>query len=140
MSNGSSATATRQVDATFGVHPVHEDPAWERELAAHLKSTTTSDNLAHMFAEFRMGERPFDYLMRRVVLHALCRRVGHDLQVGPGVVLKHPETMEFGDCVFIGPQTMIQGRFDGRCKFGNHVWIGPQSYFDARDLVGGERF
>jgi acetyltransferase-like isoleucine patch superfamily enzyme len=43
--------------------------------------------------------------------------------------------MEFGDCVFIGAQTMIQGRFDGNCKIGNHVWIGPQAYFDARNLV-----
>jgi acetyltransferase-like isoleucine patch superfamily enzyme len=72
--------------------------------------------------------------MRRLLMRALCKRVGNDLQVGCGVVLKHPETMEFGDCVFIGAQTMIQGRFDGTCKIGNHVWIGPQSYFDARDL------
>jgi acetyltransferase-like isoleucine patch superfamily enzyme len=43
--------------------------------------------------------------------------------------------MEFGDCVFIGAQTMIQGRFDGMCKIGSHVWIGPQAYFDARNLV-----
>ena len=61
--------------------------------------------------------------------------VGNDLQAGPAVVLKHPETMEFGDSVFIGAQSMIQGRFDGSCKIGNHVWIGPQAYFDARDLV-----
>jgi acetyltransferase-like isoleucine patch superfamily enzyme len=43
--------------------------------------------------------------------------------------------MEFGSSVFIGAQTMIQGRFDGGCRIGNHVWIGPQAYFDARDLV-----
>jgi len=43
--------------------------------------------------------------------------------------------MEFGDCVFIGAQVMIQGRFDGTCKIGNHVWIGPQAYLDARSLV-----
>jgi acetyltransferase-like isoleucine patch superfamily enzyme len=43
--------------------------------------------------------------------------------------------MEFGDCVFIGAQAMIQGRFDGTCRIGNHVWIGPQAYFDARQLV-----
>jgi acetyltransferase-like isoleucine patch superfamily enzyme len=55
--------------------------------------------------------------------------------VGPNVVLVHPETMEFGDCVFIGAQAMIQGRFDGTCKIGSHVWIGPQAYLDARDLV-----
>jgi acetyltransferase-like isoleucine patch superfamily enzyme len=43
--------------------------------------------------------------------------------------------MDFGDCVFIGAQVMIQGRFDGTCRIGNHVWIGPQAYFDARELV-----
>jgi acetyltransferase-like isoleucine patch superfamily enzyme len=43
--------------------------------------------------------------------------------------------MEFGDCVFIGAQAMVQGRFDGTCKIGSHVWIGPQAYFDARELV-----
>ena len=74
-------------------------------------------------------------MMRRVLMRAMCKRVGNDLQVGPNVVLKHPETMEFGDCVFIGAQAMIQGRFDGTCKIGNNVWIGPQAYFDARDLV-----
>ena len=47
----------------------------------------------------------------------------------------HPETLEIGDRVFVGEQTIIQGRFDGRCLIGAGVWIGPQSYFDARDLV-----
>ena len=49
--------------------------------------------------------------------------------------MKHPETLELGDSVFIGAQTMIQGRFDGTCRIGNHVWIGPHAYFDARNLV-----
>jgi acetyltransferase-like isoleucine patch superfamily enzyme len=66
---------------------------------------------------------------------ALCKSVGDDLQVSPAVILKHPETMELGNSVFIGAQTMIQGRFDGTCRIGDHVWIGPQSYFDARHLV-----
>jgi len=60
------------------------------------------------------------------------------LQVGPGVVFKHVETMEFGDAVFIGAQAMIQGRYDGSCKIGSHVWIGPQAYFDARALELGD--
>ena len=37
--------------------------------------------------------------------------------------------------MFIGEQSFIQGRFDGRCVIGDHVWIGPQSYLDARNLV-----
>jgi acetyltransferase-like isoleucine patch superfamily enzyme len=65
----------------------------------------------------------------------MCRRCGHGLQLGPGVVVKHAETMEFGDAVFIGAQTMIQGRFDGICNIGSHVWIGPHAYFDARHLL-----
>jgi acetyltransferase-like isoleucine patch superfamily enzyme len=74
-------------------------------------------------------------MMRRVLLRALCKSVGEGVQVGCNVVLKHPETMEFGDCVFIGSQVMIQGRFDGTCRIGSHVWIGPQAYFDARSIV-----
>jgi acetyltransferase-like isoleucine patch superfamily enzyme len=74
-------------------------------------------------------------MMRRILMRALCKRVGNDLQVAPNVVLKHPETIEFGDCVFIGAQSIIQGRFDGSCKIGSHVWIGPQAYFDARALI-----
>jgi acetyltransferase-like isoleucine patch superfamily enzyme len=129
-----TAQAIRKVGPTFGAKQVRPDPAWETDLGAWLRERNTPDRLAEMFARFREGENPFDFLMRRVLLHAICRHVGHDLQVGPGVVLKHPETMEFGDCVFIGSQAMIQGRFDGTCKIGNHVWIGPQAYFDARCL------
>src|SRR5207253_10145526 len=72
---------------------------------------------------------------RRAVLRALARSVGDGLHVGDGVGFKHPETFEIGKSVFIGAQTYIQGRFEGRCIIGDHVWIGPQSYFDARDLV-----
>jgi bifunctional N-acetylglucosamine-1-phosphate-uridyltransferase/glucosamine-1-phosphate-acetyltransferase GlmU-like protein len=64
----------------------------------------------------------------------MCRTAGH-LHVDIGVAVKNPETMELGDTVFIGSQTMIQGRFDGIRRIGNHVWIGPHSYFDARNLV-----
>lgn len=139
MSNFPSANdselAVRQVAATFGRRETRQDPAWERDFAAWLKSTRSREELLDLFAQFRSGESIFDNMMRRVTMRALCKSVGDDLQVAPGVVLKHPETMEFGHSVFIGAQTMIQGRFDGTCRIGNHVWIGPQAYFDARDLV-----
>jgi acetyltransferase-like isoleucine patch superfamily enzyme len=125
----------RQVAATFGRRELREDPGWERELAAWLRTSQSRNELLAMFGQYRSGEGTFDAFMRKVLMRALCKSVGNDLQVGIGVVLKHPETMEFGDSVFIGSQAMIQGRFDGSCKIGNHVWIGPQAYFDARDLV-----
>jgi acetyltransferase-like isoleucine patch superfamily enzyme len=127
--------AARTVAATFGRQVVKPDPGWELDLAASLRETHTPEALRTLFDRFRGGEAPFDALMRRVLFHALCPRVGHNLQVAPEVVVKHPETMEFGDSVFIGSQTMIQGRFDGTCRIGNHVWIGPHAYFDARNLV-----
>jgi acetyltransferase-like isoleucine patch superfamily enzyme len=124
-----------EVTATFGRREVRDDPSWEGNFAHWLRETNNRDELQALFGRFRNGESAFDGFMRRIILNALCRSVGNDLQVGVGVVLKHPETMEFGNCVFIGSQVMIQGRFDGTCRIGNHVWIGPQAYFDARQLV-----
>lgn len=134
-SDSNGGPSFREVSATFGRRELRHDPAWEQEFSEFLKSSREPDELLDLFARFRAGESSFDTLMRRVLLRALSKSVGNDVQVGPGVVLKHPETMEFGDCVFIGAQTMIQGRFDGVCRIGNHVWIGPQAYFDARDLI-----
>jgi acetyltransferase-like isoleucine patch superfamily enzyme len=128
-------TGDREVAATFGKREAREDPQWELDFAASLRETQSRDELAAQFGRFRNGEAGFDAVMRRILLRALCKRAGNGLQVGPGVVLTHPETMEFGDCVFIGALAMIQGRFDGTCKIGSHVWIGPQAYLDARALI-----
>ena len=125
----------RQVAATFGRQEQQHSPAWEQDFAGFLKGSQRTEDLLDLFARFRNGEGAFDTLMRRVLMRAMCKSIGDSLQVGPNVVLKHPETMEFGDSVFIGAQTMIQGRFDGSCRIGSHVWIGPQAYFDARHLI-----
>jgi len=138
MSNGQGLdvlVACRKVEATFGRKEAQPDPAWETGFAAALREKNPREELMALFGQFRSGESSFAYLMRRALMRALCKAVGNDLQVGPDVVLKHPETMEIGDSVFIGAQAMVQGRFDGTCRIGNHVWIGPQAYFDARNLV-----
>ena len=130
-----SSVTIREVAATFGVKRTSVEPAWETECAAWLREKYSNEALVEMYSRYRESEGHLDVSMRRAILRALCRKVGSDIQIGPGVVFKHPETMEFGDCVFIGAQAMIQGRYDGTCKIGNHVWIGPQAYFDARNLV-----
>lgn len=127
--------AVREVPATFGRKEVKADPAWEWDFAASLREQHSPQELHALYSRHREGEGAFDYQMRRILVHAMCKRAGHALQVGPGVVFKHPETMEFGDAVFIGAQAMLQGRYDGTCRIGDHVWIGPQAYFDARSLV-----
>jgi acetyltransferase-like isoleucine patch superfamily enzyme len=130
-----STLESRTVAAVFGSAKLKHDPAWEWEYAAHLKDTFTTPELLALYSRHRDEEGPFEEQLRRIIFRAMCRTAGHALQVGPGVVVKHPERMEIGDGVFIGAQTMIQGRYDGTCRIGNHVWIGPHSYFDARNLV-----
>jgi acetyltransferase-like isoleucine patch superfamily enzyme len=125
----------KTVRATFGRHELSNDPEWELGFAASLRDSHPREDLLALLARFRTGESAFDAMMRRLLMRASCKRAGNDLRVGPDVVLKHPETMEFGDCVFIGAQVIIQGRFDGTCRIGSHVWIGPQAYFDARSLI-----
>ena len=125
----------RTVPAVFGSAKVLNDPTWEWEFAAHLKCSHSPSQLLALYSRYRSEEGCFESHLRRVIFRAMCRTVGHALQVGPGVVMKHPETMELGDAVFIGAQTMIQGRYDGTCQIGNHVWIGPHAYFDARNLI-----
>ena len=113
---------------------VAADPRWERDFGAFLKETHSRAELMSLLTKHSAGDGVLDTVMRRVVLGAICKRVGEGLRVGTNVVFLHPETLEIGDFVFIGSQAMIQGRFDGTCRIGNHVWIGPQAYFDARCL------
>ena len=134
-SRGDVVTEIRTVAAVFGLSAVKEDPGWEWEYAAQLKRTYSPAELLSSYSRYKSDEGAFETQLRRILFRAMCRHAGHAVQIGPDVVIKHAETFELGDAVFIGAQAMIQGRFDGTCRIGNHVWIGPHSYFDARHLV-----
>lgn len=125
----------RTVEAVHGRRAVVPDPPFERELADSMRSRYEPRALLELYGRFTYGEGEFDAMMRRAVWRALARSFGDGVQIGRGVLCRHPETFEIGSNVFIGDQAVLQGRFDGRCVIGDHVWIGPQSYFDARDLV-----
>lgn len=131
----SEPTSSRIVKAVHGAQTPDSDPNFEIELAEHLRHQYSRSELSELYARFTLSEGNFDALMRRVIWRVLTRQFGHQVQIGTQVGFKHLETVEVGHRVFIGSQSYIQGRFDGRCVIGDHVWIGPQSYFDARDLV-----
>ncbi|MEP6754697.1 MAG: acyltransferase [Chthonomonadales bacterium] len=133
--NSTPLAVVKVVAAVFGRSNVSFDPAWEWDFAAHLKQNHTPTELLALYSRYRSDEGPFESQLRRVIFRAMCKNSGHALKIESGIVLKHPETIEIGNSVFIGAQTMIQGRFDGTCRIGNHVWIGPHSYFDARNLI-----
>ena len=125
----------RVVKAVHGLRERKPDPDFEVELSGYLRTEYAREALVELYGRFAVGEGVFDSLMRRVIWRAVAKELGHGASIGSGVGFKHLETFEIGDAVFIGAQTYIQGRFDGRCVIRDHVWIGPQSYFDARDLV-----
>jgi acetyltransferase-like isoleucine patch superfamily enzyme len=130
-----SSEPGRIVPAVHGRRPAAEDPPFADALAAWLQRQFTADGLVDAYAKYMHGDDPIAVAMRPVISRAAARRVGRGLQVGTGVGFKHIDTFVFGDGVFIGAQSYLQGRFDGTCVIGDHVWIGPQSYFDARHLV-----
>ena len=123
------------VPAVHGRRAVVADAPFERGLADHLRAQHDAAGLAEIYGRFIHGESALDALLRRATLRAMVRALGDGVQVGRGVLVRHPETFEIGSGVFIGEQAVIQGRFDGICTIGDHVWIGPQAYFDARNLV-----
>lgn len=133
-----AGSGTRVVQAVHGREAVEPDPHYEIGLGDFLRTGHDLDALLGLYTRFSEGESVFETMMRRVLLRAMAKTIGHGLRIGQRVGLKHPETFELGDHVFIGANAYIQGRFDGRCVIGNHVWLGPGSYLDARDLVLGD--
>ena len=131
----SPGSDARVVHAVHGARAPSADPEFEIGLADHLRKEMTRDGLLELYARHSASDAGYDTMMRRVIMHALAKRVGPGLRLGAGVGFKHAETFEIGSNVFIGAQAYVQGRFDGRTIIGDHVWLGPQSYFDARDLV-----
>jgi len=128
----------RCVPAVHGKAETDSDPEFEAGFAADLRCRYSVESLLQMYSRYASGEGWLDQTMRRIFWRAIARSVGNGLTTNPGVAFRHLETFEIGDSVFIGAQSYLQGRFDGRFQIGNHVWIGPQSYFDARDLVLGD--
>jgi acetyltransferase-like isoleucine patch superfamily enzyme len=129
---------SRRVPAVHGRADAAADSVWEVALAAELRARYSLDALLHMYREYASAEGWLSSAMRRVCWAAMAKVTGPGLNVNPGVGFRHIETFEIGKSVFIGAQSFLQGRFDGRFQIGDHVWIGPQSYFDARDLVIGD--
>lgn len=126
---------SRTIKAVHGAQELKLDPEFEAGTAEYLRQCYSNNGLSELYSRFATGEGTFDTLMRRIIWRAMARRFGHSVQIGSSVGFKHLETFEIGNQVFIGSQSYVQGRFDGKCIIGNYVWIGPQSYFDARDLI-----
>ena len=128
-------STTRVVAAVAGRQELIPDPTFEAELASEVLANCGRSETLALFHRFSQSSGWLDSTLRRICLRALVKSCGIGLNVGMGVSLRHPETFELGDGVFIGDHAVLQGRYDGRLVVGNRVWIGPQCFLDARDLV-----
>lgn len=128
---------SRIVAAVGGRRPVEQDPAFEHEFSNELRKRCTPDEIYALYARFSQGDGYVEMVMRRACVRALAARCGDDLRIGANVGFRHLETFEFGNGVVISENSVLHGRFDGRCVIGDKVWIGPHSFLDARDLVLG---
>ena len=125
----------RVITATHARRTIARDGEHERALADHLKRDYERADIVLLYDRHREGGSRFDAMMRRVTLRALCRSFGNGTTIEPGVRIRHPETFEIGDGVFIGADVNLQGRHDGSCRLGARTWIGPGSFLDARALI-----
>jgi acetyltransferase-like isoleucine patch superfamily enzyme len=130
--------STRTVGAVHGVKQIAPDPVDEVAESTRLRLRGPRDGLLESYAAAAYVDSADGARQRRILLRALCKSFGNGVTIGVGALMLHPYTFEIGDGVFIGNQSFLQGRHDGRCVIGAHTWIGPQSYFDCRDLVLGE--
>ncbi len=128
----------RVVRAVHGLATIAPDPPDEIDEAEQFRREETLETLVERYHASAWIDSATGTRLRRVLLRALCRSFGDGVRIGLGVLVLHPHTFEIGAGVFIGNQTFLQGRHDGRCVIGAHTWIGPQSYFDCRDLEVGE--
>jgi acetyltransferase-like isoleucine patch superfamily enzyme len=137
-SEGEEEAPDRVVKAVHGLQKVEPDDPAEVADSLRLRETELREALLERYSQTLFRDSADGARERRVLLRALCKSFGDGVRVGLGVLVLHPHTFEIGDGVFIGNQTYLQGRHDGRCVIGAHTWIGPQSYFDCRDLELGE--
>src|SRR6478752_1385481 len=97
VDHDAKAKDERLVPAVFGSAEVVKDAAWEWEFAAQLKQSYSPAELLAMYSRYRSDEGPFETQLRRIIFRSMCRAAGHNLQIAPEVVVKHPETMILGD-------------------------------------------
>ena len=131
-------TEERLVRAIHGNRETKPDASFEKEFAEKLKKENTREELLDLLSSYSKKKSFFETTLRRVLWKALTNSFGDANSIGKDVAVKHPETFQIGNQVFIGDHAHLQGRFDGTLRIGNHTWIGPQVFLDARDLTIGE--
>ena len=58
-------------------------------------------------------------------------RIGDGVVIEEGVLVFHPETIELGDHVYVGHQTILKGYYNSKMVIGEGSWIGQQCFLHS---------
>ena len=94
----------RPVKAVHGLRSSAPDAGFELLMAAEMRERLSTSQLLESYARSSGGSGYIATLLRRVSQRAMARKFGTGISVGRNVSVFHPETIEFGDRVFIGDQ------------------------------------
>ncbi|MFH1352960.1 MAG: acyltransferase [bacterium] len=119
----------------FPYRKVKNDPAFESEFCKYIVKNFSSKERSEIYEEFKLKNDEFSKIVKKVIFKTLCKKVGRDLNLSRNVSVKHPETFEIGEHVYIGPDVFLQGWYKGKLKIGNGTWVGPGVYIDAKDVI-----
>jgi acetyltransferase-like isoleucine patch superfamily enzyme len=59
------------------------------------------------------------------------KKIGQNVVFEKGVMVFHPETIELGNNIYIGHQTILKGYYKGEFVIGDGTWIGQQCFFHS---------
>lgn len=59
------------------------------------------------------------------------KKIGDNVIFEPGVLVFHPETINIGDNVYFGHNSIIKGYHNSQMTIGNNVWIGQQVFMHS---------
>ncbi len=59
------------------------------------------------------------------------KSIGNNVIFEDGVLVFHPETIELGNNIYIGHNSIIKGYHKNYLKIGDGVWIGQQCFFHS---------
>jgi acetyltransferase-like isoleucine patch superfamily enzyme len=66
----------------------------------------------------------------RVLLSEIAQ-LGSGVVIEDGVLIFHPESIEIGDHVYIGHQTILKGYYKNKMIIGEGSWIGQQCFLHS---------
>ncbi|MEP6923989.1 MAG: acyltransferase [Pyrinomonadaceae bacterium] len=67
------------------------------------------------------------------------KKIGANVVFEFGVLVFHPETIELGDNIYIGHNTILKGYYKNSLKIGDNSWIGQNCFFhSAGNIIIGK--